>query len=187
MPKSISPGETHRQRRHRQPAGSGLRISFGFRVSNFGFLTKPRSILTLAVGVILVWLSGCSTAPPSPDQQVAKEQKFDLKAALKEKKRIDQHFAELLPNARNQPLLFAEWDAMLQPKKTKFGTFALTEQKILEYLGKPESTFTADIIAGSVETWVYPNYVRTPKAGKTGTLLVSFKSRLVFVVSTPDE
>jgi hypothetical protein len=76
---------------------------------------------------------------------------------------------------------------MLQPKKTKFGTFALTEEKVLVYLGKPERTFTADIILGAVETWVYPNYVRTQKAGKTGTLLVAFKNRLVYVVSTPEE
>jgi hypothetical protein len=132
-------------------------------------------------------MAGCTSTPRSPDQKVAQEQKFNLKQALKEKKAIDRRFAELLPSAKNRPLLFEEWNAMLQPKKTKFGTFALTEQKVLEYLGKPERTFTADIIAAAVETWVYPNYVRTQKAGKTGTLLVAFKNRLVYVVSTPDE
>ena len=133
-------------------------------------------------------MAGCTTAPRSADQKVAKEQKFDLKQALKEKKAIDRHFAELLPNAKNRPLLIEEWNAMMQPQKTKFGPFALTEQKVLDYLGKPERTSTSDnIILGAVETWFYPNYVRTQKAGKTGTLLVVFKSRLVYLVSTPEE
>lgn len=148
---------------------------------------KRTRILVAALLVAVVWLSGCAGAPRSPDQKVAKEQRINLKQALKEKKTIEKHYAEVLPNAKNRPLLFEEWDAMLQPKKTKFGTFALTEEKILEYLGKPERTFTADIIAATVETWVYPNYVRTQKAGKTGTLLVAFKNRLVYVVSTPEE
>jgi len=137
--------------------------------------------------IFFVCLSGCFTTPRSTDQKAAKKQKFDLQQVLKEKAAAERHFAEVLPKALNRPLLFEEWQKILQPRQTKFGIFSLTEQKVLEYLGKPESTFAADIILGTVETWVYPNYVQTEGVGKTGTLLVAFKNRLVYVVSTPDE
>ncbi|MBI3851726.1 MAG: hypothetical protein HY298_15840 [Verrucomicrobia bacterium] len=152
-------------------------------------MRKRASILILVAALLVAvgWLSGCVSAPTS-GQGAAKGEKFNRKQALKEKQAIERRYAELLPQAMNRPLTIEEWNAMLQPRQTKFGTFALTEEKILEYLGKPERTTTTEnTILGVVETWIYPNYVRTQKAGKTGTLLVAFKSRLVFLVSTPEE
>lgn len=150
-------------------------------------IIKSRSGLTLGFCILFVCLSGCYTGAPPTDQNVSTKQKFDLQKVLKEKAAAERHFAEVLPKALNRPLSIEEWQKILQPQKTKFGIFALTQEKIHEYLGKPERTYNADIILGAVETWVYPNYVRTENAGKTGTLLVAFKNRLVFVVSTPDE
>jgi hypothetical protein len=149
--------------------------------------TKSRLGLTLGCCMFLVCLSGCYTSPSSTGQKPAKKQQFDLQKVLKEKAAAERHFAEVLPKALNRPLSFEEWQKILQPRQTKFGIFALTDQKILEYLGKPARTFAADIILGTVETWAYPNYVRTGDPGRLGTLLVAFKNRLVFVVSTPDE
>jgi len=156
-------------------------------VKAFMMANQPRLGLTLGLCIFCVCLPGCYTVTNSPGKNASKKQKFDLQKVLKEKAAAERHFAEVLPKALNRPLSYEEWQKILQPRQTEFGIFALTEQKVLEYLGKPERTFSADIILGTVETWAYPNYVRTEDAGKMGTLLVAFKNRLVFVVSTPDE
>jgi hypothetical protein len=154
----------------------------------FAMTTKSRPGLTLGFFCMFwVCLSGCYTGGPPADQNVSKKQKFDLQQVLKAKKSAERHYAEVLPKALNRPLPIEEWQKILAPQKSKYGIFALTQAKIQEYLGKPERTFNADIILGAVETWAYPNYVRIEDTGKTGMLLVAFKNKLVFVVSTPDE